>query len=387
MKLASHFSRFFEANPGKLHFAAHSHHPWPDVTEAAHLQYWKDSAARADKKWEEVFGTVVPRAQEHLARLLRLSDAKQVAFAPNTHEFVARLYSCMDGSRPLRVLTSAHEFHSFRRQTRRLQESGRLEVTEIAGDPWGTFTDRFVAAARSGPWDLVFLSHVFFDSGFVVPDLERIVESAPANAIVAIDGYHAFCALPVDLTRIHKRAFYMAGGYKYAMSGEGTCFLSVPPGATLRPENTGWFAAFGALDAGPGKAIAYEDAAFRFWGSTFDASGIYRFNAVMDWMQREGIEIATIHAHAHALQKQFLEGLAKIASPRLPVAALVPPAGVARGNFLAFDLDDAEGTHKRVTDAGIYVDRRDRRVRFGFGVYHDETAVSQLLERLAPALR
>ena len=42
--LAQHFSRFFGANPGLLHFSAHSHHPWPDATEAAQARYWTDSA-------------------------------------------------------------------------------------------------------------------------------------------------------------------------------------------------------------------------------------------------------------------------------------------------------------------------------------------------------
>ena len=32
MNLKPHFSRFREANPERLHFAAHSHHLWPDVT-------------------------------------------------------------------------------------------------------------------------------------------------------------------------------------------------------------------------------------------------------------------------------------------------------------------------------------------------------------------
>ena len=43
-----------------------------------------------------------------------------------------------------------------------------------------------------------------------------------------------------------------------------------------------------------------------------------------------------------------------------------------RGNFLAFDVDDAEEIHKRLIAERIVIDRRDRRLRFGFGVYHDE---------------
>jgi len=93
-------------------------------------------------------------------------------------------------------------------------------VEDISSTPWENFNARFAAAARSEKWDLVWLSHVFFDSGFVVRDLEAICAAAPADAMVCIDGYHAFCALPVDLSRVHRRAFYLAGGYKYAMSGK-----------------------------------------------------------------------------------------------------------------------------------------------------------------------
>lgn len=383
--LAPHFGRFFAANPGLLHFAAHSHHPWPDATRAAHLRYWDDAATLVDRKWDRIFGEVLPAAQRHVARLLHLSDPRQVAFAPNTHEFVARLYSCLP-RRPLRVLTTAHEFHSFRRQTRRLQEDGGLAVTEIPGPPWNTFTERFAAAARSQPWDLVFLSHVFFDSGFVVRDLAAIVSAAPAEAVVVVDGYHAFCAVPVDFMDLHRRAFYLAGGYKYAMAGEGCCFLAVPPGNRLRPADTGWFATFETLSGPPGSAVPYNDDAFRFWGATFDPSGLYRFNAAMDWLQSTGTTIEAVHRHALSLQKHFLDGLARLRLAALPLAALVPPPEVARGNFLTFELDDSEAVHRRIKEAGVYVDRRDRRIRFGFGVYHDADSVSALLEALRKAL-
>ena len=385
--LAAHFSRALGAQPGRLHFAAHSHHPWPDATFAEQQQCWIDAAALLDRKWERVLGEVVPRAQGHVARLIGLSDARQVAFAPNTHELVSRLYSCLDPARPARVLTTAHEFHSFRRQTRRLEEAGRIEVEAIAAQPWDTFVERFTAAERSKAWDLVFVSHVFFDSGFVVPDLERIVEAAPAAAIVVIDGYHAFCALPVDLARVHRRAFYLGGGYKYAMTGEGACFLAVPPGCSLRPLDTGWYASFGTLEGREAEAVHYADDGYRFWGATFDPSGLYRFNAAMDWLASTGTTIAEVHRHALSLQKHFLDGLARLALAELPAASLVPPAAVARGNFLAFDVDEAEELHRRIAAQGVVIDRRARRLRFGFGVYHSEHDVRLLLEALARALR
>jgi len=384
--LADHFTAFRKADPKRLHFAAHSHHPWPDATQRAHEQYWIDSATLADRKWQKVLGEVVPAAQAHVARLTGLSDPRQVAFAPNTHEFVTRIYSCLDPSRPARVLTSASEFHSFRRQTRRLQEAGRVVVTEIDAQPWSTFPERFREAARAGDWDLVWLSHVFFDSGFVVPRLDAICDAAPRDALVCIDGYHAFCALPVDLGPVHRRAFYLAGGYKYAMSGEGACWLAVPPGCELRPTDTGWYASFDTLAVAPGAAVPYSNDGYRFWGATFDPSGIYRFNAAMDWLQGTGTTIADIHRHAVGLQKHFLDGLARLGLAGLGPQHLLPPTGVARGNFLAFDVDHAAELHERIAAQGVYIDRRDRRLRFGFGVYHSEHDVRLLLEALARAL-
>jgi kynureninase len=356
------------------------------VTEAAHARYWSDSATLADRKWERVFGEVVPAAQQHVARLLSLSDPRQVAFAPNTHEFVSRIYSCFDAARPLRVLASASEFHSFRRQTRRLREAGRLLVEEISATPWETFTERFVAAARASAWDLVWLSHVFFDSAFVVTGLEAICDAAPRDALVCIDGYHAFCALPVDLSSLHRRAFYIAGGYKYAMSGEGACFLAIPPGCDLRPADTGWFASFDTLSSAPDAVVPYANDAFRFWGATFDPSGLYRFNAAMDWLLSTGTTIDNVHRHSVRMQKHFLDGLARLERSSFGARHLVPPAGAPRGNFLAFDVDDAEALHARLIARDVVIDRRERRLRFGFGVYHDEAEVDRLLDAVARAL-
>jgi len=347
------FSRFRAANPDRLHFAAHSHHPWPDATEAAHARYWTDSATLADRKWERILGEVLPAAQDHVARKLSLSDARQVAFAPNTHEFVARLYSCFGLERPIRVLTTAHEFHSFTRQTRRLEEAGRVEVTRVPLEPWETFDARFAAA--------------------------------PRDALIAIDGYHAFCAIPVDLAAIHRRAFYLAGGYKYAMSGEGACFLAVPPGNRLRPVDTGWYASFDRLSQGESE-VPYAGDAFRFWGATFDASGLYRFVAAMDWLDRSRITVDAIHRHATVLQKHFLDGCARRGIEALAPARLVPPPGAPRGNFLAFALADAEEVHRRIVAANVTIDRRGDRVRFGFGLYHDEAEVERLIDVVAQAL-
>jgi selenocysteine lyase/cysteine desulfurase len=190
----------------------------------------------------------------------------------------------------------------------------------------------------------------------------------------------------VDLSTLHRRAFYLAGGYKYAMSGEGACFLAVPPDCELRPVDTGWYASFQTLAAPPEGPVPYSDGGLRFWGATFDASGLYRFNAAMDWLASMGTTVEALHRHSLALQKHFLDGLERLRLRSLAASHLVPPIEVARGNFLAFDVDGAEDLHAKIAAAGITIDRRERRLRFGFGIYHDAAQVEELLARLASAI-
>ena len=377
LDLAAHFSRFLNAEPGRLHFAAHSHHPWPDATRAAQLAAWDDAARLIDAKWEEVLGPLLARCQGHVARRLGLPDPATVAFAPNTHEFAARILSCLPLHRAPRVLTTDGEFHSFARQIARLEEEGLVQVERIPSEPGAACLERLVAAARQG-FDLIWVSQVFFASGFVREGLDALADAA-GDALLVIDGYHAFMALPVDFSRLADCAFFTAGGYKYAMAGEGACFLHCPPDIAPRPRHTGWYAAFGALE-GEQHGVAYGPQGWRFWGATFDPSGLYRLDAAMRWLDEAGVSAAAIHAHAHALQARFVAGLAGTGLE--PSRLVVPLEETRRGNFLAFDLEDAEAWQARLAAARIVTDRRGRRLRFGFGLYHRAEDVDALLDRL-----
>jgi len=380
----AHYRHFLDANPGRLHFAAHSHHLWPDVTRRAVLDGWEDAARLVDRKWDRIFGEVVPRAQAHVARTLDLSWPGQIAFAPNTHELVVRLLSCLLERSPLRILTTDGEFMSFARQAARLEELPGVRITRIATEPFETFEARFREAA-AGDWDLVYVSQVFYNSGFAISDLPALVRAVRSpDALAVIDGYHAFLALPTSLRPVEDRAFYLAGGYKYAMSGEGACFLHVPAGCPLRPVDTGWYASFGRLAQAAPDRVEYPDDGFRFWGATFDPTALYRLNAVMDWLAGLGVGVAEIHAHARGLQQRFLAGLERMAVAALPVSSLVTSRTLeAQGNFLTFRLAQAADLGRRLGEVRVDLDWRGDRIRFGFGLYQDPEDVDELLSRLA----
>lgn len=371
MSLKGGFSRFFEAAPDRLHFAAHSHHPWPDVSFEAHQRAWLDAARLADDKWEPVFGELMPATRTQIASALGLSDPDTLVFSPNTHDLLVRIFSSLDT--PVHILTSDAEFHSFTRQSKRWEEAGLAIVDQVSAEPFDTFAERFTNAARTGGHGLVYLSHVFFDSGFVVPDLDRIVSSVSDETTpIVIDGYHAFMAFPVHLGSIQDRVFYLAGGYKYAMSGEGVCFLHSPPGHIPRPVDTGWYAGFVQLESGIGDGVAYSTDGSRFSGATFDVSGVYRMNAVLGWLESEGVTPESISKHVKRLQDRFLNS-------EILTAEMVPPQPHDRGNFLTFHTENAEEIYRTLHDRGVITDYRRDRLRVGFGVYNDTEDVDSLI--------
>ncbi|HEY2033442.1 MAG TPA: aminotransferase class V-fold PLP-dependent enzyme [Rhizomicrobium sp.] len=374
------FSLSIELPGAALHCAAHSHHPWPDVTLSAQEEAWHDAARLLDNKWGYVFAKVIPAAQKHIARQIGLPDPTSVVFGPNTHSFVLRLLSCFDFGKPVRILTTDSEFHSFARQIARLEEGGAVAVTRVPTEPFDSFEDRFATAATKGGYDLVFFSHVFFDSGFMVRDLPKIVSAVPdKDTFIVADGYHAFMAVPTDFGALASRAFYLAGGYKYAMAGEGACFLHCPPGYGAKPRDTGWYAGFSALESG-GNSVPYAADGSRFFGATFDVTALYRFNAVQDWLAAEGWTIAKMLMHVRGIEHTFLEAIQD--STTLDPLSLLIADEAKRGRFLCFRMEQAGAIKAKLAAKNIIVDYRGDRLRIGFGIYHTEHDALRLARAL-----
>jgi selenocysteine lyase/cysteine desulfurase len=382
------FSRAIAANPQRLHFAAHSHHLWPDASYEGHVAAWSDAAELADRKWEKIFGEIVPEAQRHIAQELRLPDPTTIAFAPSTHELLVRIFSAKGGAAPLDVLTSDGEFHSFRRQSGRWEEDGRIRRRIVPCEPFETFSERYLAAAREKAPDIAFLSHVMFKSGLRFDGAEELAAIAkPDGPWVVLDLYHSFMAMPCDFSRIADRVFLLGGGYKYAMAGEGACYLHAPRGFGTRPSNTGWFAEFGAIEAKHGGAVAYGDDAMRYLGATYDATGLYRFNGVRDMLGREGLDTAAITARIAPLRAKLASAIEAGEAGVLREAALLKPnAEGHQSRFISLRHALATQWKARLFEANIITDARDDVLRIGLGLYHDNEDIGALCAGVAKAL-
>jgi selenocysteine lyase/cysteine desulfurase len=198
---------------------------------------------------------------------------------------------------------------------------------------------------------------------------------------IIIDGYHAFMALEAPLGPTAARSvFYLGGGYKYAMAGDGCAFLHAPPGFGPRPPITGWFAEFEDLTLPPG-TVGYAKDAMRFMGATFDASGLYRFNAVRRTLEEYGLTTGRISAQVQRLQERLVDAAAPTPLGR---AEQLNRPGDAR--FLALRSPDAQRWKAELDAQRCITDVRGDVLRIGLGLYHDEEdvdAFAALAERLS----
>ncbi len=388
MKSYKHlFSRALAAAPGRLHFAAHSHHLWPDASYEGHMAAWDDAARLADRKWEKIFGEVIPDARAHIASELKLPDPTTIAFAPNTHELVVRLFSARQSRPPLDVLTSDGEYHAFRRQAARWEEQGMVRRRIVPCEPFETFTERYLAAMKEKAPDIAFVSHVMFKTGLRFDGIEEAASFAsPDGTWVVIDGYHGFMALPCDLSRVADRVFYVGGGYKYAMAGEGAGYLHAPPGFGPRPANTGWFAEFGHMEAKP-TGVPYSTDGMRFMGATFDATALYRLNHVREMLAREGLDTAAICTRVEGLRDQLEAAIGAGEAGVLREAELLRPnARRPRARFISLRDPRATEWKAKLFESDVITDARDDVLRIGLAVYHDVDDVEALCVRVAQAL-
>lgn len=359
------FSRSLSALDGKLHFAAHGHHLWPDASEDGHREAWQIASQRAGDKWDRILGEVWQEAQRHVADELNLPDPSSVCFAGNAHDFLIRIVSAVE-RRPVRILATTGEFASFARQAQRWVESGEADLQLVSPSALHT-------TARQGRFDLIYASQVLFRTGqlFDWRHLARLAR--PEGPWVVIDGYHGFMAVPTDLSTVSDRVFYIAGGYKYAMAGEGVGLLHAPHGVAPRPSLTGWFAQPAARKTYDEGRVEYPCDARRFMGSTFDPSGLYRFNAVRQMFGREGLSTKRSLSHVHDLQQHFLAQC-----DMRSFTPLFDHYSGHRGRFLAFAGTDAVQLGMALREEGILVDARGDLLRIGFGIYHDAEDVAAL---------
>ena len=378
-RLRPHYSRFLSGLDGEVLMTGHSHQAWPDISRDAQLAAWDDAARLIDGKWGCIFGEKLPAFQKLVAARIGSSRPDDIALGLNTHELVYRLLSSLPPS-PTVVTTDA-EFHSLSRQLRRIEEEGAtiVRIDSTAAD----LGDQLVAAIERVQPSLLAVSYVFFTTSRVLTELPRVLEAARANnSVTLVDAYHGCNTMPLNVQDWPGDPFVVGGGYKYAQSGEGVCWMLLPEDATrFRPRQTGWFADFGSLEASQ-DGVGYGPGAQRFGGATFDPSGLYRAVAVLEWMDEQGLDPAALRAQS-SLQTQRIVGRYDASSAASAGLALATPREASeRGAFVTFERADAKVLGEALGEKGIRADTRGPYLRFGPAPYTTSEEIDAAVDAL-----
>ncbi|MEW5853695.1 MAG: hypothetical protein AB2A00_33275 [Myxococcota bacterium] len=370
--------------PDRILLTGHSHQAWPDVARDAQAAYFDDSARFVDDKWEEA---IFPRLERVSARILArmgLPTDDGMAFGRSTHELVFRLLTCLRWHQKPRVVTTTSEFHSLHRQLSRLMEEG-VEVVWVDASNRAELVPRLLEAITPGT-AMVAFSAVLFEDAYVVPALETVLMRAvEVGAIPLLDAYHGFNVVPLQLGRAAPHVFVTAGGYKYAQFGEGLCWLRIPKGTTLRPVYTGWFADFAALGRPRSHEVHYGDGGARFSGATFDASALYRADAVLTHLDRFGLDVPALRAISTRHTSKLIGRLEERGVLRQ--ATLVSSRDDARrAGFVSLRTPRAGELVETLRKKGVFTDARGDLLRLGPAPYLTDDELSRGVDALSDAL-
>ena len=151
------FSRSLGADPERLHFAAHSHHLWPDASFDGQIAgVERRRAARRPQVGQGDGRGLARSAGRGCAELgTRRAGRDRLRLRTPTNSWSA----CSPRAPrrwPIRVLTSDGEFHSARRQFARWEEAGWSDGRRVAVEPFDTFpsasSQRRRAASTTSSW-------------------------------------------------------------------------------------------------------------------------------------------------------------------------------------------------------------------------------------------
>lgn len=382
--MKKYFSKTLQFHQKNLLFQAHSHHCWPNAAFEGMQFYQELVQQKLDDKWIDIFSSIIPKAQKVVANLLGWPHASYITFGTNTHELLIRLLSSFQKNAPLNVLTTNYEYHSARRLFQSMKKSEQIILDYVEGKPQNII-EKLNHQLHERVFDVCFLSQAFFQTGYTL-DEKHILELAKKypHTFFIIDTYHSLAARKLNFATERSNIALLGGGYKYAMSGEGCCFLALHPQAPLQePTYNGWMAEFSSLSHQtphlkdlPSATKGY----YKFMGATFDPIGLFRLCHVWDIFDQAKITPHLIKSHVKKLQDDFLHSLDQDFQTAMELFA-----PNEQGNFLSLkfkSVEFAEAFVKTLKERCIFTDSRDTFVRFGFGIYQDKEDVWELVCQL-----
>lgn len=323
----------------------------PRTVPQALADYTDEWAARGVRAWSEGWWELPVRVGDEIAPLLGARSG-EVAMVPNVTIAQAQILSSIryaPGARDTIVMT-AMDFPSVRYVYDSLATRLGARIVVVPSDDGVTVDEERLLAAVDERTALVALSHVLFQSAFIV-DVARVAAHAHRmGALVSLDAYHSVGVIPVDVRTLGVD-FLTGGVLKWLCGGPGGCFLWADPAAAEAhaPALTGWQAHERPFAFEP--EMVHAEGAWRWLTGTPVVPALFAAAAGPRLVREAGV--AAVRAKS-VRQTRRLIALADARGFR--VAA--PRDDARRGGTVAFDVPHAREVSRALLARGVIVDYR-----------------------------
>lgn len=375
-KLAQHYTKFGVSE--RLLFTGHSHQAWLDIAFDAQMLAIEHAAKYVDNKWEIAFEKA-EYLKQHI-RFLINDRSGNIALAPNTHDLILRFLSALPLKDKPKILTTAGEFHTIRRQLDRLSEENitidKVDVSNFYDIP------ELIINKIDESYSAVMISAVFFQNAGILQNLSEIADKCnELNIPLLVDAYHAINVIPFDMEKLHlQTAFVVGGGYKYLQFGEGNCFMRFPANCKMRPVITGWFSEFSTIGDKKSNQVAYGQGDDLFAGSTYDPTSHYRAAATAEFFNQNELTpefLREISLHQVGLiRKLFLE--ADLNTKIADFNREISPEHIA--GFFTVKTPHSAELNKLLFERDIFTDYRGDSLRFGPAPYISDLQIENMMD-------
>lgn len=348
-----------------------------DVAEG--LGFWYDGLDEAWGPWIKESETW----QEKISDLIGWHGGEWVVPKTSVGQGLRAVLNSMSDRWPLRVLATKGEFDSVDFILKAYEQKGAIVVDWIhptlhEGMPvfeTGHFLDRIGFDTH-----MVIVSAVFYATGQVMSGLDAVAASCRRNgATLVVDVYHAVGVVPATYGYAD---VVLGGSYKYLRGGPGACFMAITPEFARQNKtlDTGWFAKADTFGFERSDVAHYAEGGKGWHESTPPA--------LIPYQARSGLQF-TLDIGVEALRKDSMEKQAYLREKfcQAGVIAFQPERPERFGAFTIVPCDAATELAQRLTDLGITVDSRQKRVRFTPDILTTYAELDLAAQATAKALR
>lgn len=288
---------------------AASSHPKPETVYETVNEVLKNCGAnpgRAGYGLALKAGQWISRTRQALAGLFDIKDPERIVFTSNATEAInLGLKGLLNPGD--HVITSSLEHNSVIRPLRFLETLG-VEITIVSGNAQGLIQAQAIENAVRKNTRLIVLTHASNVTGGLMP-IGQVAESAHRLGIVfMVDAAQTAGLVPISASELGIDLL-AAPGHKGLMGPQGTGFLYIGPGLTLRPLIEGGTGSQSELEIQP------DFLPDRMESGTLNTPGVAGLGAGVRFILDQGLD--RIRKKEILLTGLLWEGLTKIPQVRV----------------------------------------------------------------------